>query len=174
MSTSFRMHSKHNNPDEWLCMSNGGTAVFLSVLVLSGSRLAQEKKEKELIIWISEHDDTVRGRGCNGFDIEDIPWDFNNFERERSFILKVIEGAREKLGWETLHYEPNEAFVFSYLDTFKNLIINFDPVYIDKEAYRCWKEEGNDPRFAIPEGFTKCPKHGTLLYFNGCIACNDC
>lgn len=168
------MHSKHNNPDEWLCMSNGGTAVFLSVLVLSGSRLAQEKKEKELIIWISEHDDTVRGRGCNGFDIEDIPWDFNNFERERSFILKVIEGAREKLGWETLHYELNEAFVFSYLDTFKNLIINFDPVYIDKEAYRCWKEEGNDPRFAIPEGFTKCPKHGTLLYFNGCIACNDC
>ncbi len=168
------MHSKHNNPDEWLIMSNGGTAVFLTVLVLSGSRLAQEKKEKELIIWISDHDDTVRGRGCNSFDIEEIPWDFNDFEGEKSFILKVIDGAREKLGWETLDYEPNEAFVYSYLDIFERLIMNFDPVYIDKEAYHCWKEEGREPMYAIPEGFPKCSKHCTYLYFNECIVCNDC
>jgi hypothetical protein len=167
------MHSEHNNTDEWLSMSNGGTAVFLSALVLSGSRLAIEEKEKELIIWISEHDDTVRGRGCNEFDICDIPWDFENFEKERSFIIKVIEGAKEKLGWETLDYKPNESFIFSYLDTFMSLIMNFNPIYIDKEAYHSWKEESNDPRFTIPDGFAKCQKHGTFLYWNGCIVCND-
>ena len=43
----FRMHSEHNNPDEVLASSNGGTAVFLSVLVLSGVKVSTRKKEKE-------------------------------------------------------------------------------------------------------------------------------
>ncbi len=167
------MHSDHNNSDEWLSMSNGGTAVFLSALVLSGSRLAKKKKEKELIVWISEHDDTVRGRGCNEFDISEIPWDFDNFEKERGFIINVIDGVKNKLGWETLDYKPNESLVFTYLDTFKRLLMNFKSEYIDKKAYHSWKEENKDPRVAIPEGFPKCQKHGTLLYWNGCIVCND-
>ena len=224
MSTTFMMHPEHDNPDEWLHMSNGLTAMFLFVLALSGSRLAKDDKEKELIIWIIEHDDTVYGRGCNAFDISEMPWDVNNFEKERDFIFKVIEGAKEKLGWESIEdtFKPREDWVFSSLDTFYKLVKNFDKKYIDKEAYTEWKyfvpgfrlpdgypdcreenrilglrtlkkyddlilefeqlldqEEYREwvkhqkfPHIIMPAGFKKCKKHGTFLYWHGCIICN--
>lgn len=163
MSNIIRLHSNHRNNNEWLHMSNGGTAAFLSILALSGSRLAKEEKEKELILWFVEQDDTVKGRGCNGFDICEMPWEYENFERERKFILKVIEAAKEKYGWESLNYEPNEEFMFTYLDTFKRLINDFEKQYIDKNRYTNWLKERETPQFCLPEGFPYCDERDKKL-----------
>lgn len=74
--------NRSNNLD--FGMSNGGLTVFLTVLGLSGTLSANTKKEKELILWLMEHDIEVRGLGNGGFDVEDIPWDVINFEIEKS------------------------------------------------------------------------------------------
>jgi hypothetical protein len=39
MGNIIRLHTAHNNKNEWLSMSNGGTSVFISVLVLSVYRI---------------------------------------------------------------------------------------------------------------------------------------
>lgn len=48
------------------------------------------------------------------------------------------------------------------------------PENIKKDEYIEWINLGiRDKRFKNPEGYPKCEKHGILLYWNGCIACND-
>jgi hypothetical protein len=147
-------------------MSNGGMAVFLSVIVLSGSRIAIEKKEKEMIQWFSEQDDTIRGRGCNGFDICDMPWEKENFEKERAFLLKVIAGAKEKLGWNTLSYEPNEDIIFGYLEKFKTLLVNFDKEHIVDDTYLMWLEDNKTLKFYVPEDYPNCDEKSKKLVLN--------
>lgn len=159
--------------EDLLGMSNGGMAVFLSALVLSGSRIAQTQKEKELILWFAEHDDTVRGRGCNGFDVYDIPWSVEHFENEMEFIRKVVRGAQEKSGWETLNYVPPDEYILTYLDSFTRLLSQFDKSRVNPEGYSRWIADSQDPRYVHPEPGAKCEKHGALLYWNGCIVCND-
>lgn len=156
MSVSIRLYPEHRNLEEWLSMSNGGMAVFLSVIVLSGSRLAIEKKEKEMIQWFSERDDTVRGRGCNGFDICDMPWEKETFEKEREFLIKVIDGAKEKLGWNTLDYQPNEEFIFRYLEEFKTLVLKFNNEDIIENGYSLWLEHNKILQFYLPKDYPNC------------------
>jgi len=173
MSNNFRLHTQHDNIDEWLSISNGGTTVLLTVIGLSGSIIAQSNKEKDILLWILEHDQEVRGLGNAGFDICDIPWDSENFEAEKNFLIRVIDGANQKLGWDKLDYEPNESRIYIYIDKLKDLITKFQSKDINKQSYRDWIKESSDPRFTNPIGYTKCKTHGILLYFNGCIACND-
>ena len=156
MSVFICLNHEHKNVEECLGMSNGGMAVFLSVIVLSGSRLAIEKKEKEMIQWFSEQDDTVRGRGCNGFDICDMPWEKETFEKEREFLLKVVDGAKEKIGWDVLNYQPNENFVFNYLEGFKTLLLNFRQEYIVENGYSLWLEDNKTLQFYVPKDYPNC------------------
>ncbi len=123
MSNIIGLYKNCEDINEWLGMSNGGTAVFLMVLILSGTAIAQSKKEKELIIWFAEHDRTATGMGNSGFDISDIPWSIDTFDKEKEFILKVIDGAFQKINWEVLDYELNEELIFEYLNTFRELIM---------------------------------------------------
>ncbi|MDU0206345.1 hypothetical protein ACYEXS_35550 [Paenibacillus sp. MAH-36] len=164
--------NRSNNLD--FGMSNGGLTVFLTVLGLSGTLSANTKKEKELILWLMEHDIEVRGLGNGGFDVEDIPWDVINFEIEKEFLVNVIQGAKQKIGWDTLDYVPNEELIMSYLGSFMEMIRILAPENIKKDEYKEWINLGiRDKRFKNPEGYPKCEKHGILLYWNGCIACND-
>ncbi|MDP4178378.1 MAG: hypothetical protein Q8900_08590 [Bacillota bacterium] len=153
MGVIINLHPKHKNTDEWLCMSNIRMDIFLSVIVLSGSRLAVKKREKELIQWFCERDDTIRGRGCNGFSICDIPWKEEDFEYERKFLLKVVDGAKEKLGWDVLDYEVNESnedVIFQILEKFKILLINFSKEFIIKDGYSEWLKDNNILEFRVP------------------------
>ncbi|WNR42926.1 hypothetical protein [Paenibacillus roseipurpureus] len=164
--------NRSNNLD--FKMSNGGLTVFLTVLGLSGTLLANTKKEKELILWLMEHDIEVRGLGNGGFDVEDMPWDETNFEMEKEFLMKVVMGAKSRVGWDSLDYAPNEELVRANLDNFIELVRILEPENINKNAYDEWiNEENVDPRFKNPKGYPKCEKHGIFLYWNGCIACND-
>lgn len=173
MGNTIRMHEEHKNNDEWLCMSNGGTSVLLTVLVLSGSRIAKIKREKELIIWLAEHDQNAAGLGTVGFDISGMPWIKGGFKSEKEFLIQVIEGAFAKAGWETLDHEPDEDIVFGFLSTFQKLVEGFREEFIIENSYRKWIALVDDPQCGIPKGMPKCSKHGAYLYYGGCIVCND-
>ena len=98
-------------PDESLPMSNGATDVFINVLLLSGSAMAQTESEKRLIAYLAEKDQKI-GMGTVGFDIVDMPWDHATFEADKSFMLNVINGVRNKIGWESCGILPMKAVCY--------------------------------------------------------------
>ncbi|GCF10136.1 hypothetical protein [Dictyobacter arantiisoli] len=79
---------------ESLKMSNGLTSVMISLLVLSGSALAEREHEKLLIVWFASRDQALSGMGTVGFDLNEIPWTAEQFEAEKHFLLAVIRRAQ--------------------------------------------------------------------------------
>ena len=73
--------------DESLQMSNGLTNVFINVLALSGSELAQTESEKRMIVYLSEKDQGIIGIGCVGFDIVEMPWNKKHLKKIKSLLL---------------------------------------------------------------------------------------
>lgn len=157
--------------EDSLKMSNGLTAVFIDVLTLAGSRLAQTVDEKRLIVWLAEKDQSVVGMGTVGFDIREMPWNINCFEKCRLFLLKTIELAENKTEWDKLGYQPNEELLLPALKKFAEMISNMTADYVDENASKEWlgAAEIDDP---ILCGFSKCEKHGILLSCFGCLICN--
>lgn len=155
-------------------MSNGLTSVFLSVLVLSGSILAETDRERELIIWLAQQDQSVVGIGTVGFQIDEMPWTKDAFDREKAFLLRTIEGAKQGLGWDRLDYEPRADWVLNCLEQFRLMISAFEREHVNLSNYLEWSEviEGDDYP-TIPPGYPKCELHGVYLSCHGCMLCND-
>ena len=160
------------NDSENIGMSNGLTDVFINVLVLSGSIIARTAEEKRLIVWLAEKDQSKVGVGTVGFDVCEMPWNGETFEENRAFLLKVIEAAKNKSGWEFLDYTPNEELLFPCLDKFMQLISKIGTDNFKPEALKEWLEAAN-PADPVLTDFPKCPKHGTLLSCFGCQICNN-
>ena len=158
MSNSICFNSSDTNG---LHMSNGGTSMLINILCLSGGRLAETDSQKRLMVYLSEKNQSICGLGTVGFDIVDMPWDKDSFDEDKAFMLKVIEGAEHKLGWDTLGYEPNEEFVHSYLDTFRKLIERMTASDITDSTHYCRC------------GFPKCSIHDTYTGIHGCQVCTD-
>ena len=160
------------NDSECIQMSNGLTDVFISVLVLSGSRFAQTTHEKRLIVWLAEKDQSKVGIGTVGFDICDMPWNVDTFAENKEFLLMVIEAAKNGEGWEHLEYAPNSELLFPCLDKLAELISKIESCKINFGALEEWIAAANafDP---VVSGFPKCPKHGALLSCFGCQICNN-
>lgn len=152
-------------------MSNGLTSVFIDVLTLAGSRIAQSEDEKRLIVWLAEKDQSVVGIGTVGFDIREMPWNTERFEENKRFILKVIEAAENKTDWDKLGYRTNEELIFPALKKFAELITQITVDNVDENAAKEWfgAAESGAPTLC---GFPKCPKHGALLTLWGCLFCN--
>ncbi|WP_235332709.1 hypothetical protein [Paenibacillus polymyxa] len=104
MANTISLPKQLNDVVEPIGMSNGLTSVFIEVLVISGSVLAKTNREKELIIWLAQRDQSVVGIGAVGFDIDEMPWTIDSFESEKDFILDTISNAADGLGWEKLSY----------------------------------------------------------------------
>ena len=157
---------------ESFIISNGLTDVFINVLVLSGSRLAETVDEKRLIVWLAEKDQSKVGMGTVGFDIGEMPWNADSFGESKTFLLNVIHGAENRLGWETLDYSPNEEMIFPVLKKFAELISVFSVEDIVRGCLEEWlgAAEEHDP---VRCGFPKCEKHGALLSCFGCQICNN-
>lgn len=157
--------------DDSLVMSNGGTDAFINLLALSGAVIARTESEMRLMVYLSEQDQIV-GRGCVGFDIVEMPWDKETFEEDKKFIIKVVNGAKNRIGWEKLDYSPNEEIVLRYLDTFENLINRMTVDDIREDSLNDWlsKSEADDP---VHCGFPRCDKHNTFLTCFGCQICNS-
>ena len=154
-----------------ICMSNALTAVFIDVLTLAGSRLAQTIDEKRLIVWLAEKDQSIVGIGTVGFDISEMSWNTGRFEENKRFMLKVIEAAENRADWDKLGYQPNEEHIFWALKKFAELISPMTAKDVDENAVKEWLSaaESDDPVIC---GFPKCEKHGILLTCFGCLFCN--
>lgn len=90
------------------------------------------------------------------------------------FLLNVIEGAKKKIGWEFLDYQPDEELLFHCLDQFYNMISNVNTGMINQTSAQEWlnaaKEVPNDP---VVCGYPCCKKHSVFLTVFGCHLCND-
>lgn len=174
MANTISLPKGLNDMVKPLGMSNGLTSVFIEVLVISGSILAKTDREKEMIIWLAQRDQSVVGIGTVGFDIDEMPWTTDFFEREKSFILDTISNAADGLGWEKLNYEPRQDWVVNCLNQFGSMVKVFNKKDVVMDNYREWTEiEEGDDNPTIPTGYPKCEKHDIYLNFHGCILCNN-
>lgn len=171
MGNIIQLNSATNNADS-LIMSNGQTNVLISVLVLSGSQLAETEEEKRLIVWLAEKDQNVVGIGTVGFDLSEMPWNIHTFEKNKLFLLQTISASKLKTGWEYLSYSPNTKLLFPLLDKFYQLVLQINIADVSQENLDEWLAESteHDPIFC---GFPVCPKHHTLLTVFGCQICNN-
>src|SRR4051812_40523407 len=119
--SNFITNDRHD-PSDYVTMSNGLTSVFIAVLVLSGSDLAQTEWEKELVVWLAEKDQGIYGLGVVGFDIAEMGWTRDGFEEEKRFVFRMIDAAATKHRWEALDYRPREDWVMDRLGKFRSLI----------------------------------------------------
>jgi len=71
--------------------SNGCTDVLLTVIGLSGSRLARTDDERNMMVWLMMKDQNIVGRGTVGFDITEMLWEKEYFERQKQFMLRVLD-----------------------------------------------------------------------------------
>lgn len=158
--------------EDSLKMSNGLTAVFIDVLTLAGSRLAQTVDEKRLIVWLAEKDQSKVGIGTVGFDVREMPWNKEHFEENKRFVQMVVEAAENKTDWDKLNYQPNEELLFSALKKSAEMIGKLTADDVCPNALAEWLNaaEKDDP---ILNGFPKCEKHGALLSCFGCHLCNN-
>jgi hypothetical protein len=154
-----------------LHISNGLTSVLLSVLVLSGSDQAATNQEKEFIVWLAEHDQQVFGLGMVSFSVAAMPWTVAGFTAEKAFLLATIDGALVQRGWERLPYRPFRDSVDATLYTLRGWVEAFAEDQVDESAYLKWR--GMEPRYEESWNYPRCPRHGVLLHWAGCIICND-
>lgn len=156
----------HKKCSECITMSNGLTSVFIDVMLLSGSQIAQTQQQKNLIIWLSEKDQSKVGIGTVGFDICDMPWDIQTFKQDKAFLIKTASEVKNKCMWEYLDYTPNEEMLFCCIDKFIELVSNMNVDYIQPEILQQWLAEEQLYYYS-------CPKHHTLLTIFGCHICNN-
>ena len=155
-------------------MSNGLTSVFISTLGLSGTYLAKTDDEKRIVIWLLEKDQSAIGSGSVGFDICEMPWNVTNFNEMKYFLLNVIEGAKKRIGWESLDYQPNEKLLFPCLDQFYELISNVDISMLNQAVAEEWLNDATEiPSDPIVCGYPRCQKHPMFLTVFGCYLCNN-
>ncbi len=156
--------------DDCIQLSNGLTSVFIDVLTLSGSKLAQNDDEKRLIVWLAEKDQSAVGIGTVGFDISEMPWNIKRFDECKRFMMKTIEAAENRTGWDKLDYQPSEELLFPNLKKFAEMIGKLTVNDVYPNALEDWRNsaENDDP---ILNGFPKCPKHEVLMTYLGCLFC---
>ena len=148
-------------------MSNGLTSVFVSVLSLAASTLAQTDRQREFAVWFASHDQDVYGLGIVGFDVSELPWRAEAFETDRDFVLGAIEAAKAKTGWVRLGYSPREEWVLDCLERFQHLVASFDIRDAGAEPESSWSLGDR------PVSFELCPEHAIYCHSAGCILCND-
>jgi len=152
--------------NDYLKLSNGATDVFIDVLVLSGSLIAQTRWQKELVVFLSLNDQEIKGEGCVGFDISDLGWEIDNFTDQKQFILKIVNSALKKTNWNALTYDPDEIKVFSNLRRFKEMVINFSIQLVEQSGIQIWNNKFTEIEFK------KCPKHKVFVHSSGCKLCH--
>jgi hypothetical protein len=145
-----------------LKMSNGMTDVFLDVLTAAGTVLAQSDHQRDLVVWLAAHDQSLFGRGCVGFDLTELP--IGNLGEDRDFLVSAASAAtRDHIGWSTLGYEPNAERVEYCLLRFVSLL----------SELRAGASGAPEDPYIAPLGYPSCPRHHLLLHRFGCRTCNS-
>ena len=138
---------------EPLSMSNGGTSVFISVMALAGSHLAQTDLEIEMATWIGSVDQGVLGLGVVGFDLTEMPWSTDpvQFSRQQAFLQTMIERVKAKTDFHLLDYDP--PYAVDYVETFSKMLTAFNLSFVNREKlYWPLKPEVCYPQLLSPSG----------------------
>ncbi|MFG3256519.1 hypothetical protein [Streptomyces sp. NPDC048172] len=147
-------------------LSNGGTEVFVDVLTLAASELAEEPWELRFAALLTWQNQDVMGRGNVGFDLDEIAWGATPGERARArdFVLRVTALALRRHRWDELGYEP--PFAPRYLREFASMVAYFDPP----------DAPSPDDGFPSPDegAVASCVRHrllSALPHWDGCLFC---
>ncbi|WP_406529814.1 hypothetical protein [Streptomyces sp. I8-5] len=154
-----------------LPLSNGGTAVFVDVLMLAVSDLADSVWEYRFATLLTLQDQGVMGRGAVGFDLEDIDWGRSPGEwaAAKGFVLRVLDLALRRHRWDELGYEP--PFAEGYLRQYREMVEAFDPA-------GAGRHDSDDSPFPGPEeaAMASCVRHRLLCapeYWEACVFCTS-
>ena len=169
MSNIFSVR-QNDPPEEKITVSDAGTDALIAALLLAGSALAVSDTQKQLIVWLAEHDRRL-GAGFLGFCIADMPWSPDTFPQDRAFMVRVVDAASEERGWETLASRPDSVQLRPILGWFRKRFVRFQPEDIAPLSRADWFDdmEDDDP---VKNRFPRCPRHGTLLTYLGCQVCH--
>ncbi|MEU6294219.1 hypothetical protein [Streptomyces erythrochromogenes] len=121
------MNTFRGSDGRHLEMTNGGTAVFVDVLVLAVSTLACDPWDFRFAALLTLQDQNVMGRGVVGFDLAELDWGDTPQERAaaKDFLLRVLDLALTRHRWDELTYEPPRAE--GYVRTYRAMVEAFDP-----------------------------------------------
>ncbi|QDQ09501.1 hypothetical protein [Streptomyces spectabilis] len=150
-----------------LYLSNGGTEVFIDVLMLAVSDLADGEWEHRFAALLTLQDQSVMGRGAVGFDLRDIDWGASPTERARAkdFVLRSAALALSRHRWRELPYEP--PFAHRYLLQFSTMVESFVPTSAPRP--------GGDFPSPQERAVASCTRHrvlSALPHWEGCFLCN--
>lgn len=148
-----------------LQMNNGLTAVFLDVLVIAGTQLAERDWEKRLVFWLARHDQSLVGLGVAGFDIADMGWTADDFLHQKRFVLSCVDAAATERIWAKLPFKPREDWLLDSLRHFRTLVDSFESSDIPPSS-KAWR-----PSDLPPYGI--CEIHQAYLHKRGCLVCKD-
>lgn len=111
--------------EQSLYLPNGGTEVFIDVLMLAVSDLADDVWDYRFAALLTLQDQTVMGRGAVGFDLQEIDWGATPRGRARSkdFVLRATALALSRHRWNELGYDP--PFAQDHLYRFKAMVESF-------------------------------------------------
>ncbi|MBZ4318403.1 hypothetical protein [Streptomyces huiliensis] len=156
----------HAGDDHGLFLSNGGTAVFVDVLTLAVSALAERPWDYRFAALLARQDQSVMGRGAVGFDLAELDWGRTDGERvaAKDFVLRVVDLALRRYRWDELDYFP--PFAEKYLRRFRELVEAFDPA-----AARADADSFPGPDEAAT---ASCVRHrvlSSLPLLEGCVFC---
>ena len=160
---------RNDPPEQQVSISDTGTNVLLTVLVLAGSSLAETDSQRRLIVWLAEQ--KLNEGICSGFSLSDMPWDAASFDTDRQFMVRTADAASQKTGWQTLNYWPNANALMPMLGWFRKGFVRLKTADINHGILNDWLSDmdDDDPVF---HGFPRCKKHGILLAWHGCRICN--
>ncbi len=150
-----------------LAMSNGLTSVFIAVLSLAASALAEDDRRREIAVWIASRDQGFFGLGCVDFDLGDLPWRPESFAADRDFLLRTVDAALAETGWDRLGYEPRRDWIRDCLGGLRGLL---SALTLEDATCRL------DPGWGLggkPERFELCPEHRVYRHVGGCVLCNE-
>ncbi|MDK4705978.1 hypothetical protein PH562_27275 [Rhizobium sp. CNPSo 4062] len=137
------------------------TDVFMEVLAIAASALAQTRSEQAFASWIASRDQAVLGLGAVGFDIAEMPWHVATFAEDRNFLIRSITAAESKIGWEKLGYEPKEDWLMPCLMRLRMLVSVFGSHDI-RAIHSTFSESA----------LSRCETHGIIMHADGCPVCN--
>ncbi|WP_433334547.1 hypothetical protein [Spirillospora sp. CA-294931] len=144
-------------------MSNGGTDVFFDVITLAGCALAATPWQQNLVLHFA--DGHRLGRGVSGFDLSELPW--TDWPAQKLFLLKTLDKAAARHGWERLDYEP--PFALAYLRSYLFMVEGLAHPLPGERDERL----GNWDDAPAPEHVALCPTHHVYEGHYGCRFCSD-
>ncbi|MCQ2416500.1 MAG: hypothetical protein MJ071_01655 [Oscillospiraceae bacterium] len=161
---------RSDSEDETVSISDQGTNVLISVLLLAGTHLAETDSQKRLIVWLAEHDRKI-GSGMIGFCLAEMPWNAETFETDRQFMVRVVDAASRKTDWDKLNYVPNEPNLRPILGWFRKGFSRLRKEDVNENVLAVWLDnlDEEDPGFCE---FPKCRRHGIFETWVGCQICN--